>query len=137
MYTSNREAYRQTFFKVWDKHRKQLPLDPIEIQLIEIMLMHPEYHVFLNKPTMSQAQEFSLEENPFFHMSLHLAIRDQIQMDRPTGVKCIYDRLIKKVEDEHEAAHLMMVSLAKILWAAQQSGESPTDEAYLQLLNEL
>lgn len=137
MYTSNREAYRQTFFKVWDKHRKQLPLDPIEIQLLEIILMHPEYHVFLNKPTMYQAQEFSLEENPFFHMSLHLAIRDQIQMDRPTGVKCIYDRLIKKVEDEHEATHLMMTSLAKILWSAQQSGESPTDEAYLQLLNEL
>ena len=83
MFSNNRDAYRQAFFTVWQKYQKQLPLEPVERELAQIMIEHPEYHYLLEKPDSFQQQEFSLEENPFFHMSLHLAIRDQLRLRKP------------------------------------------------------
>ena len=134
MYTNNRDAYRQTFFAAWQKYQKQLPLEPVEKQLIEIMLLHPEYHPLLNHPEAFEKQEFELEENPFFHMSLHLAIREQIRTDRPAGITAVYDALSARSED---AEHLMMTCLAQMIWAAQQSGEMPSEEEYLSRLRGL
>lgn len=134
MYTNNRDTYRQTFFIAWEKHLKKLPIEPIEAQLIEIILLHPEYHVFLEQPASYQAQEFSLEENPFMHMSLHLAILEQIQVDRPKGIKFIYQELIKKIGNNHDVLHQMMGCLAKILLDAQQTGEMSDEKKYLEKL---
>lgn len=134
MYTNNRDAYRLMFFTVWEKHLKKMSLEPIEAQLIDIILMHPEYHSILEKPASYQSQEFSIEENPFVHMSLHLAILEQIQTDRPKGIKLIHQKLIKQFENEHDALHSMMGCLAKILWTAQQNGETPSEEEYLKSL---
>lgn len=131
MYTNNRDAYRQAFFNAWQKHLKKLPLEPVEAQLIEMILMHPEYQPFLEIPQAYQAQEFTLEENPFVHMSLHLAVHEQIHIDRPMGVKEIYQSLVTKCNNDHDALHIMMQCLANIIWEAQQTGVIPDEAEYL------
>lgn len=132
MYTNNRDAYRQTFFMAWQKYQKKLPLEPIEAQLIDIILLHPEYQPLLDANTCQQ-QEFALEENPFFHMSLHLAIREQCHTNRPIGISPLYQQLTAKY-NAHEAEHQMMQCLAQFIYLAQQTGAMPNEEHYLEKL---
>ncbi len=97
MYTNNRDAYRQAFFTVWQKYQKKLPLDATEAQLVEVIALHPEFHALLENPAAYQQQEFELEENPFLHMSLHIALREQIRMNRPHGIATILQTITGKI----------------------------------------
>ena len=138
MFTNNRDAYRQLFFRVWDKYKKNEPLEPLEVQLIDVILMHPEYQTQVIENMAYQQQEFELEENPFLHMSLHLAVDDQIRLDKPAGVTAIYERLLSQDRrSAHEVKHLMMQCLARVLWNAQQTDGVPDETAYLQALIEM
>jgi hypothetical protein len=137
MYTNNRNAYRQHFFNTWQKHLKRLPLEATEIQLIDIILQHPEYHRFLNDPKQFETQEFALEENPFFHMSLHLAVREQIHTRRPTGIEMIYQNLLKVYGDALRVEHLMMQQLLYMMDEGQRTGAMPSDEEYIKELKKI
>ena len=134
MYSDNRDDYRHTFFTTWQKYLKKLPLQPIEIQLIEIIRNHPEYHPLLAKNPIDNKEEFALEENPFFHMSLHLALNEQIHTNRPIGITILHQELLAKYGDAHEVAHRMMTCLAEIMWQAQQTGVMAKEEDYLEKL---
>lgn len=136
MYTEDRSAYRKLFFDVWQKHLRNMPLEPVEAQVLVIILAHPEYHVMLDNPKTFMQQTFSLEENPFFHMSLHIALREQIQLDRPQGIRSIDEQLNKKFST-HEAEHAMTTILARVMFEAQQTGAAPDELIYLQKLREL
>lgn len=136
MYTNDRNAYRQTFFITWEKHIKRLPLEPVEQQLLEVILQHPEYHAVLENRKQFEQQEFEPEENPFFHMSLHLAIRDQINTNRPVGMTQIYKQLVNQY-DALEVEHKMMACLATTLWQAQRDNTLPDEQEYLGLLKNI
>ena len=114
---------------------EKTPLEPIEAQVVDIILAHPEYHAFLKDPDKFQDKDFS-EGNPFLHMSLHMAIREQIQINRPEGIKRTYQGLCERV-DALFAEHLMMECLEKILWEAQQNGQMPDEKIYLDCLQRL
>lgn len=130
MYSSNRNELRQTFFRVWEKYQKQMFLDPLESQIIEVILSHPEYHHFLNHPQKFQDADFD-DNNPFLHLSLHLALRDQIKTNRPNGIKNVYESLSKKFGNALEAEHQMLPCLQNILWEAQRTNAAPDEQKYL------
>jgi hypothetical protein len=136
MFTEKRDKMRQVFFDAWKKNQKKMPLDALELQLIQIMALHPEYHAFLHDPKQFMHADF-LENNPFLHMSLHMGLREQIATDRPAGIKNIFIRLSEKCHDLHEAEHLMMEALAKILLQAEKNGAMPSENEYLAWLNQL
>lgn len=137
MYTDNRDDYRLLFFTAWVKYQKKLPLEPVEAQLVQVILKHPEYHVFLAKAETSQKQEFTLEENPFLHMSLHQAVHDQLSLDQPQGIRQLQQGLLKKYGNEHQVEHLIMQCLYAMMVQAQQSGVMPSDNDYMQKLKEM
>jgi hypothetical protein len=134
--TNERDHARKVFFDAWEKHQSQAPLEPLEAQLIDIILMHPEYHEVLSHPDDYQEANFS-DENPFLHLSLHLAIREQVSLDRPAGIKTIYKNLLTKHQDILMAEHQMMNCLALILWDAQQNGKVADEKVYLEKLRQL
>lgn len=136
MYTDDRNAYRKIFFEVWQKYLKKLPLEAVEAQILAVILVHPEYHTLLDDPRTFMSQEFALEENPFFHMSLHIALREQIQMDRPAGIKQISQDLSQK-HNAHDAEHMMTTIIAQMMFQSQQSGVAPDESQYLLKLKEL
>ncbi len=136
MYTDNRNAYRQTFFDAWQKHLQHMPVEPLEAQIINIMLAHPEYHPLFNAPEKFLTQAFEPEENPFMHLSLHLAVREQIQTNRPSGITHLYQEVLAKLPNPHEAEHELVTTLGQFLWHAQQNGNLPDENAYLQSLRE-
>lgn len=136
MYTDDYRAYRQTFADAWQKYQKQLPLSPLEQQLIHVILAHPEYHALLSADNETQQQTFLLEENPYFHMSLHLSVQEQIKLDKPKGVKNIYQQLLQH-HTPHDTEHFFVTVLAQILWQAQRNNIMPDDANYLAKLREL
>jgi hypothetical protein len=137
MFTDDRNAYRQLFFETWNKHLKQLPLQAVEAQLLDVILVHPEYHALLERPDQFMSQEFELEENPFFHMSLHISVREQIQMDRPTGIKMIYQNLIAAHANALDAEHKITDALAQAMFKAQVTGLPANENEYMAKLKEL
>ncbi len=70
--------------------------------------------------------------NPFLHMSMHIAIKEQIQTDRPAGISALCESLLKKYGDQHEMEHQVMECLGESLWLAQRNNCMPDERAYLE-----
>jgi hypothetical protein len=132
----DRNQLRKTFVTAWEKQQKRQPMEPLEQIIAEIISMHPEYHAMLESPEVLQ-QEFTAAEgntNPFLHMGMHIAIREQLITDRPTGIMGLYTRSLNRLQDAHAVEHCMMECLGESLWQAQQSGELPDEARYLECL---
>ncbi|PWY55761.1 DUF1841 domain-containing protein [Legionella qingyii] len=131
---------RQMFFSSWEKYQQKQLLSPLENQIVQVILAHPEYHKILENQNKFQQQSYfpeSGQPNPFLHMGLHLAIREQITTDRPAGINAIYKNLIKKYNDSLAVEHLMMEQLAECLWLSQKNNIPPDEHQYLQTLTNL
>ena len=76
------------------------------------------------------------ESNPFLHMSMHSAIREQVSIDRPPGVAAVHRQLSSRV-GRHEAEHRIMECLARMLWQAQSTGSMPDEQGYLECLRRI
>ncbi len=133
----NRQAYRQFFFDVWGKNKNQVPLSPVETQLLNIIELHPEYHFIFQNPEHYQEQEFFAElseTNPFLHMALHLALLEQLEIDLPKGIREYYIKLRQHHSSTHEIEHCLMSALAEALNDAQRHQRPFSNEYYFQLI---
>ena len=136
----NREQLRQMYLEAWRKYTARQPLEPLEAQLAAVIAEHPEYVPLLESGTQALGAEYTPEggrENPFLHMGLHLAIREQIATDRPPGIAQIHQSLSKRLGDRHAAEHTMLEALAETLWESQRSGRPPDEQRYLERLRAL
>src|SRR5690606_25684309 len=82
------------------------------------------------------SRDFPPEEgvmNPFLHLSLHLAVAEQVSIDQPRGIRAAHDRL-RAVRGEHEALHVLLECLGETVWQAQRSGRAPDEQAYLECI---
>jgi hypothetical protein len=136
----NREQMRRMYLEAWRKFSAHLPLEPLEAQLAAVIAEHPEYVAWLESGEDPVSAEFTPErgrENPFLHMGLHLAIREQVGTNRPTGVAEIHRKLSARLRDAHAAEHAMLEPLAETLWESQRLGRMPDERAYLERLKKL
>lgn len=137
MFNPSREQVRQFFFDAWRKYRQGAPLEGLESMVVEIALMHPEYHAVLDDPAQFLERDYTPEEgqaNPFLHLSMHLAIAEQLSVDQPPGIRAEYERLAAARGDNHEALHLILDCLGEVVWQAQRNQTMPDAEAYLECL---
>ncbi len=140
MMIENREEARRFFVQVRQKFSKKQALEPLEQLILDVILAHPEYDYILEKGETMLNEEFSPEQgrmNPFLHMSMHIAIKEQIQSDRPAGVRRICEELLAKMGDPHEMEHAVMECLGESLWLAQKNNCLPDETAYLENLRAL
>ena len=140
MLVENRDDARRYFIKVWQKHHNKQPLEPLEGMILDVILAHPEYDELLEKGETALGEDFAPEQgrtNPFLHMSMHIAIKEQIQADRPTGIREIGKMLLDKFQDWHAMEHAMMECLGESLWLAQRNNRMPDESAYLESLRRL
>ncbi|WJW76798.1 DUF1841 family protein [Thiohalobacter sp. IOR34] len=140
MFGTNRDQLRQVYCEVWRRHREGQPLAALDAQILEVILQHPEYHALLDDPEQALGRDFRPEDgqsNPFLHMGMHLAIREQLATDRPAGIGRRYRELLPDFADPHRLEHAMMECLGQILWEAQRSGRAPDDSRYLRCLDRL
>ncbi len=131
-----REQLRSSYAEAWRKHLERIPMTPLESVIADVIERHPEYQSLVGDAGAVQAFEPSFEhaaDNPFLHMGLHLAVREQLSIDRPPGVRQIRQALAARLGDEHEAEHVLMEALAETLWEAQRAGRPPDERRYLDL----
>lgn len=124
-YGNSTQDTRQLFFSSWRKHQQGQLLSSLEQQIVDVIIDHPEYHTLLEAVVTQQDQTWFPElgqTNPFLHMGLHLAIRDQIATDRPVGMATIYKKLLIKHTDKVTVEHMLIEPLAECLWRAQTQG---------------
>ena len=88
----------------WQKHLARLPLTPLESLITDVIVAHPEYQILVADTQSVLAFEANAEgsaENPFLHMGLHLAVNEQLSIDRPPGIRTLYQHLQAVCEDAH------------------------------------
>lgn len=137
MFEPSREEARRFFFDTWQKYRSNQILSGLEGTALDIMLQHPEYHPILSDPDKYLDRDYLPEfgeTNPFLHMSMHLAIEEQLSIDQPIGIRAHFQHILEKCGEVHEARHLVMDCLAEMIWQAQRNQTVPDGALYLQCL---
>lgn len=138
MFNPTREQVRDFFFETWQKYRAGEPLAGLEGVALDIALLHPEYHAILDQSERYRDQEYFPEQgesNPFLHMSLHMALEEQISIDQPRGITARLEKLTHFTGDRHAALHEAIECLAEMVWRAQKDAAPPDAEAYLENLD--
>ncbi|MCA1979424.1 MAG: DUF1841 family protein [Thiobacillus sp.] len=140
MFSPSRDQVRQFFFDVWAKYRAGQPLSGAEVPALDIVLAHPEYHRVLDAPERYRDRDYppeAGETNPFLHLSMHLALAEQLAIDQPAGLRARYEMLLSRHGDVMRAQHALIDCLGETVWRAQRD-QAPFDAAvYLGCLDRL
>lgn len=133
IFSHNRNTLRKFYQESWVKLQDKQNLNPLEMQVIEVINDHPEYKdVILNKPLDQEWFPEAGEENPFLHLGLHIALREQLMTDKPDGIRNIAKNLLTKYE-AHQVEHKMMDCILEALWQNQANDFSKPDlRAYIE-----
>jgi hypothetical protein len=137
MFTPTRDESRRFFVDAWAKYRAGMPIDGLEKTAVGLVALHPEYHAILEEPERHMARDFAPESgtvNPFLHLSLHLAVAEQLAIDQPRGIRAHFERLRASRADEHAALHALLECLGETLWQAQRVNAPPDEHVYLECL---
>jgi hypothetical protein len=137
VFTPTRDEVRRFFRDAWHKHQSQQLLTPLEAMALDWMIEHPEYHELLAGGEL-ETRDFRIEDgatNPFLHLSMHLAIAEQLSIDQPPGIRAAFEKLVARRGDAHAAAHDVMECLGEVVWSAQRAGHAvPPDAMSAQYL---
>lgn len=140
MFGNDRRQLRQYFFSAWDKHRHGHALTALEQVIVEVIRMHPEYHVLMDDPENHLERDWTPEQgqtNPFLHMSMHISIQEQLGANQPSGIRTIYQSLMARSSTGHDVEHQMMDCLGLVMWQSQSTGREPDQQQYLECLKKI
>lgn len=140
MFGQDRNQLRQMYLDAWQKHQAGALLSPLEAMIAEVIAMHPEYHSLLEKSADALDKDFMPElgeSNPFMHMGMHIAIREQLSTNRPEGITTAHKKLLLRLQDSHNAEHQIMECLGHSLWEAQRNNTAPDETQYLRCVENL
>lgn len=132
MFNPSREEVRRFFIETWRKQRAGEILTPLEAIAADWIVEHPEYHETLSDE--SAGVDYTPEAgrtNPFLHLSMHLAISEQLSIDQPPGIRAAHDRLAARLGSLHEAQHAIIECLGETIWEAQRQNAPLDSDAYL------
>jgi hypothetical protein len=138
IFSQDRDTLRGMYRDAWRKRRDGEILSPLEAQIARVVEEHPEYQATVESD--APGETYTPEggaTNPYLHMGMHLAIREQVGTDRPPGIRAIFERIAAGIGDPLEAEHRMMEALGQTLWEAQRNNAPPDEAAYVDRLKHL
>jgi hypothetical protein len=137
MFNPSRDEARSFLTGAWAKRRARQPSTALETIAADLIAMHPEYHATFDDPERHAARDYAPETgdiNPFLHLSLHLAVAEQLAIDQPPGIRAQFERLRVARGDEHAALHAVLECLGEVIWSAQRQRTPPDAALYLDCL---
>lgn len=139
MFSNDRTELRKVFHDCWKSKQDGQVLDALQHMIVSVIEQHPEYHGLLDKvdnldKDYDPAQG---ETNPFLHMSMHIALIEQITTNRPVGIRDCHQLLTQSLGSAHDAEHRMMECLSEAIWQAQRNNAMPDETAYMDCLKNL
>jgi hypothetical protein len=135
MFNPSQDDVRRFFCETWQKHQAREPLTPLQAIAADWIIQHPEYHDDLASLERALQASYPVEggrTNPFLHLSMHLAIAEQLSIDQPPGIRAAFEHLVRRTDSPHESAHQLMQCLAETLWSAQRNNQTIDAQAYLE-----
>jgi len=133
MFNPSRDQVRSFFIDSWRKYRAKEVLTPLEHIASDLIRLHPEYQTLLEDPD-SVTRDFSPDAgqiNPFLHLSLHLAIEEQLSIDQPPGLRAAFEACQNRRGNRHDALHDVLECLGETMFDAQRNGAQPDGAAYV------
>ena len=130
-------AHRQIFWDAWQKAQADLPLNAMEVRISRVIQMHPEYHHFFNDMEDFLDRDFQVDDgmNPYLHLSLHLAIEEQLATKQPIEAAQIMEReVVERKHERHDAIHIILEVLAETVYESQREGREIDPLAYAHKL---
>ena len=137
MFNPSRDEARRFMIDAWAKFSAGAPMSDLEKIAAALIAKHPEYHVTLAAPERFVELDYSPEAgdiNPFLHLSLHLAVAEQLAIDQPPGIRAQFERIRDARGDEHAALHAVIECLGEVIWQAQRTRTPPDAQLYLGCL---
>ena len=137
MFNPSRDEARRFLIDAWAKYRAGEPLSDLERdRRRRSIALHPEYHAMLEHPERNRRSRLAPEAgdvNPFLHLSLHLAVAEQLAIDQPPGIRARIRAIRAARGDEHAALHAVLECLGEVIWQAQRHGTPPDARALPRL----
>ncbi|MDQ6980241.1 MAG: DUF1841 family protein [Ghiorsea sp.] len=126
-------AHRQIFWDAWQKAQADLPLNALEVRIARVIAMHSEYHHFFDDMDTFLERDFQVDDgmNPYLHLSLHLAIEEQLATKHPPeAAKLMEHYMLNLKKERHETLHVILEVLAETVYQSQRTGQEPNPETY-------
>ncbi len=137
MFNPSRNQIRLFFIEAWKKYTSKQMLSDLENIALTWMLEHPEFLKYYDEQFIDK--DFAVESgqtNPFLHLSMHLAIEEQIRSNQPPGIQQAFETLSSKFNSNHEAAHALFDCLAEQIYQNQTYQTEFSSTAYLLCIQE-
>ncbi|MDX8413898.1 MAG: DUF1841 family protein [Mariprofundales bacterium] len=126
-------AHRKVFWLAWQRGQAGAVLSDLEQRIVDVIALHPEYHgLFSDEERFLDSDQWADDGvNPYMHLSLHLALEEQLATRQPPAVVDALQRLMTiKGLQRHTALHALLELLAEMVHQAQQRGGEPDVLAY-------
>lgn len=140
MFSPTRDQARLFFINSWQKYHREEPLTDAESLAIKWMSQHKEYFSVFDADLDSVlSKDYTVEagqSNPFLHLSMHLAVEEQVSIDQPPGIRSAFKALCERLGNEHDAAHQVFECLAEQIYQQQRSGQAFDSQRYIQCILE-
>lgn len=140
MFHKTRQEVRLFFFETRRKMRHNEALHALERVAAEIIRNHPEYHTILDTPQKYEDYDFSPDRgimNPFLHLSLHLTIEEQVQINQPQGIRSYVEQEQIKGKETHATQHVILHILAEEIWESLHHNKPFHHVRYAQRIKSL
>jgi hypothetical protein len=139
MFSPSKDQVRRFFIDTLAKAQDQMPMTPAEMIAYDWIQRHPEYISLLKNKDKALAADYSPEHgqiNPFLHLSMHLAVSEQVSIDQPPGIRVAYQALCEHFGNEHDASHEIAECLIEQIWQQQKNGLPFDNTRYISDIQE-
>jgi len=123
--TGIRGLTRANIHDIWRRYKAGEELSANDKIMGDILNDHPMYHAVWSTASMIGGREVVIDGvNPFLHVSLHLAVEEQLIKNDPPEVAQALRSQTAKGKNRHEAMHALCDVLFRQLQDSM-SGEKP------------
>lgn len=136
LYSKDRQEMRGVFREAWRKYQAKEPMEKLESLIAELIATHPQYQAAVENHDHEDGIDQTLSQQAFMHLSLHLAIREQVSMNQPFGITMLYQQACQQRNNDSEAEHVLMDALQEMMIRAQSAPGGLDDALYLQLIQQ-
>ncbi|MDX8390848.1 MAG: DUF1841 family protein [Mariprofundaceae bacterium] len=133
-------AHRKVFWDTWRKVSSDLPLDALEVRIARVIHMHPEYYSLFDDEETFLDRDYQVDDgsNPYLHLSLHMALEEQVATHHPPELAIALEALMRKLSlDRHDALHQLLDILAEVVHDAQRQDKDLDTLTYATRLREV
>jgi hypothetical protein len=133
MFNPSRDEARRFLIGAWTKFRAREPLSALERMAAELIALPsriPSDRRSARAPPRSRLAAGGRRGQPFLHLSLHLAVAEQLAIDQPPGIRAEFDRIRDRARRRARGA-ARAPRMPRVKWCGPRSGTERAGRAAL------